>query len=1061
MINDEIEGASESNDDCDDTEKDSFTDEGIDIAVHDQAKKINKEKTETVAEARRRWAMIRFFVLRPTYTLSVLLYLTNLTFSGHYDGGGVLSFQAGVIDPIKNLNALIQMESTSYSECVQQSMNRTVTRINAITEESKVTMEKLFISNREIIMRAQKTANTCLRNTKKARESLIQGREDGMDIPWSNIIAEQNHQNSTTLRSGHQRNLLFGSHTIEKQRNPNSVSDTQSIDNAETVVGSIIGDGTCTVQKRNQTERLLGPDYRIKEEHIATMWDDYTKDSHTSFSKLRDYAQERIAYDSDYFIGQRIEPFLKYLADQSVSVQITGIELNYNVTGMEQNIVEALQVLQHELFEWKQYIDQMAKKMEEIYASVDEFIKVDYTELYDQHKHALEFIEILKSFTLPGMVNKLDLNSLSNMDRFPKVADIMSTMNLTLPELKLELDPDDIHNKFLGVTNACLQVMTEVKDSIQLQSLHSLRGTMQKFTQDLMVQLELKDYNPPTYQGSHHGIVDMNEEVDYHSKFGEETLNRTKQALLNFRVPKSNSTLDTISVGAIERPDINFDDYNFADDTSTQFEPLQAFIPDGLISFCECVRDVLVFLVVYAVVFDMFTMGIQWWRISSMYERGAIPDMPELDFRDNNDNDDDDDDEDNKYKFFLLIIKPLMNPVVVSILGAVFFIMFLVLFIWLPDVQNSCIRSTNGTIMANNMWVPMAINSAGTQGNIWYEKAEQTCSKSTKQQCRSIEVKYKERTQRDHAELVSYQSQHNESLEVLSLFMDCIETTAMTDMVTESCDGLKGYTNTTATITAAIDYNNSANNTNNATATTVAVAVLDFNHRSEEEEFVCPIDSSTTPPSAYRTFASYIDPSVSACFFDDEDGTSNNNIHNWSLLMDDDDDHDHDDDHDDDDTTDTTRHSSTRSYSYYNDDCKRLEQVCEHIPCTVNEEYLRTVTIDTDCRVNVWFIDFFQFLSWFLLHPIVWRWGGLLIYNGFRNSKLEDLIDFESKRCITVHAKMNIHGVLNHGNTAEERHSKYKTVIRASKRNARIEIYRGIIIFIVYGILIITIKCVR
>ena len=329
------------------------------------------------------------------------------------------------------------------------------------------------------------------------------------------------------------------------------------------------------------------------------------------------------------------------------------------------------------------------------------------------------------------------------------------------------------------------------------------------------------------------------------------------------------------------------------------------------------------------------------------------------------------------------------------------------------------------------MWAPMAINYASTKGNTLHDNAKFTCSKSTKQQCKSIETKYKERTQRDHAELVSYQSQHNQSLEVLSLFMDCIDTTAMTDMVTESCDGLKGYTNTTATITAAIDYNNTDNNTNNATAT--AVAVVDFNHQSEEEEFVCPIDSSTTPPSAYRTFASYIDPSVSACFFDDEDGTSNNNIHDWSLLMDDDD-----------------------------DDCKRLEQVCEHIPCNgVNKEYLRTVTIDTDCRVNVWFIDVCQFLSWLCLHHIVLFWGSSRIFNSYRNLKPEKWINLDSKWCITVHAKMNIHGILNHGNTMEERHSKYKTVIRAYKRHAWIERYLGITTFIVYGILIITIKCVR
>ena len=99
--------------------------EGIDKELDtDTIKNGDNEIATEVQKACRIWALIHFYALRPPFNISLLLWLTS-----HTSGHGALTFHSGIVQPIHNLMSLVQMESKSYSECVQQSTNRTYTII--------------------------------------------------------------------------------------------------------------------------------------------------------------------------------------------------------------------------------------------------------------------------------------------------------------------------------------------------------------------------------------------------------------------------------------------------------------------------------------------------------------------------------------------------------------------------------------------------------------------------------------------------------------------------------------------------------------------------------------------------------------------------------------------------------------------------------------------------------------------------------------------------------------------------------------------------------------------
>ncbi len=158
----------------------SFEDEDQDSTHTDGSVAVAPTK---VLESRRRWALFHFYALRPAFSVSLILYLASIT-----SGRGALTFRSGVVDPIRNLASLVRMESKAYADCVQQFTNFTARHLEQLAQEDGENARRILQSNAKILQQAEDAVSECHRDMEKARESLSQWRQDGMDIPWKDVL---------------------------------------------------------------------------------------------------------------------------------------------------------------------------------------------------------------------------------------------------------------------------------------------------------------------------------------------------------------------------------------------------------------------------------------------------------------------------------------------------------------------------------------------------------------------------------------------------------------------------------------------------------------------------------------------------------------------------------------------------------------------------------------------------------------------------------------------------------------------------------------------------------
>ena len=187
----------------------------------------------------------------------------------------------------------------------------------------------------------------------------------------------------------------------------------------------------------------------------------------------------------------------------------------------------------------------------------------------------------------------------------------------------------------------------------------------------------------------------------------------------------------------------------------------------------------------------------------------------------------------------------------------------------------------------------------------------------------------------------------------------------MSEMITESCCGLKGY--------KTVDCSSSS-------------------------DYVCPIDFSTSPPSAYRPFATYLDSS--AC---------QEQLHEWTLV--------------------------DEKY-----ECASLKEACYHIPCHgVNDEWIHKYTAQTDCKAELWIIESCQFWSAVIFHFIALYAICSLIYLGCRDVHWREI----SPDSIRLRTRLRENGELAKGNELQERLEQISTEIQWFERKARLQVFMG------------------
>lgn len=729
-------------------------------------------ETATTAEVqahRTNMTIIHFLFTLPKWSIGLFLFLASHT-------SPVRTMKLAIQTPIQELQALVQLESQSYRNCVRNSSPRLQRLLDTVAADDRNELAKVHDANKKQLQAAQDVTDTCLSNTQTARRVLLQWQDDGMALPW----------------------WLESDDTIA-----NASSTFQR----------------CTAQERNQTERLLGNDFAALEDQVAFELDLYVEDSESSLERVQSYAVARVDYDYRYFIQDRIQPALDYLAKHSAEIQAIAVTFEVDLSQLQARFRETLHKLETALEHAKGHIDVLQRKLEEFVGSIHQF-HAAYTELYRRLELSVEFTAKLLP-TGVNLPNFLDMSKL-NVPEF-----YLPDTPLSWPEL--EIDYQSINDLLEEMAEQCTLIMMEILDNVQAQAADQLRAFVQELAEGLNQLLELRDYDPPQFEGSQKGIVTMADQFHFQTERGEEIRQWTGEAFSNLR--RQAADVD-FNASTIRQPNISAADYSYVENT-TKFEYLSLLLPS--FSLPEVFTETIDWLMANTWAVDIFLQVFRLWKLESTYSKGAIPDMPELDYVG-----DAAEQSQTKYYMLSLIFKGILSPYLVIVACMCLPLCLVVIFFWFPHVHESCVASSEGTFVGRNLLSPLLINQADTAGNLLYLGLEASCYQAQRQVCTGIGTESQAQFHADWSKLHSFQEQHNISLQSLDLMGTCLDDNAMTMMMEDSCCGLKGYETTGC---------------------------------STPRPFTCPIDSSVTPHTAFLPFETYLsEPSCQETFF------------NWTMV---------------------------------------------------------------------------------------------------------------------------------------------------------------------------------
>jgi hypothetical protein len=839
--------------------------------------------------------IIHFLLSLPKWSFGLFLFLASYT-------NPLPETQFAFSEPIARLGTLVQMEAASYQDCVQRTARKMGKQLEETAKQDQQVLQEIHDSNRLHIQNAQGIMVTCLANTQKARQSLMQWEKDGMTLPWA--------------------------------------------------VPANASSEICTPHRRNQTAQFLGQNFQRYDDQASDAMESYVDDSQSSLGRMHAYAQERFAYDLQYFVMDRVQPALDYLAEQTARIQTVAITFELDLFLLEGKFRHTLLRLETLLEKAKHHIDVLQEKLEDFKVSIVAF-HAGYGDLY----HRLELTIDFATELLPPGANLPDFLDLSKLH----IAEFYLP-NTALHWPKLDLDYRAIHDLLDETAQECMVIIMEILETVQAQANQQLRHAMQELANALMNILELKGYNPPTFQGSQDDIGNLDEELDYQSQRGKETQKWVKQALANLRLQEWNVENDDVSI-----PELPKANYSYVQN-ETSFEYLAMLLPN--INIPELLADLVVWILANTWVLEVAIQFYRLYRLEAVYAMGAIPNLPEINY---GDIEDDSGAYQTKYLIMMMIVKCLLRPHLFIIALLCLPIGVVTVGFWFPHVHQSCVVTTEGTFLARNILSPLLINQANAFGNAQYLSTKFSCQQSQRHLCTDIAAQAEARHQTDWTAFHSVHAQHNQSLEALSLLKDCLEVDTMTELMNEACCGLKGY-NTTGCLFPG--------------------------------DMICPIDSTTTPPSAYLHLETYL-----------SDFSCQQDFH-WSL--------------------------SNAQYS-----CEGLVEVCEQIPCAgVNKDLIRSHSIETDCKAELYAIQFSYFLMATILHAIVINVVCTLLLNGIQRLYWRKLnpCGFIFKTTIRED------GTLANGTELEERSQKVALTVQRFETVTKIQFGMGIAVLFAYVI---------
>lgn len=584
---------------------------------------------------------------------------------------------------------------------------------------------------------------------------------------------QQAQQENQDLIEQAQRRSRECWHSADKARE--SIQAWRAVNGMEAVTNA-----TCSDNDRVFLASFVAEDSAVLiEGEISSVVQDYVETSTRSLENFHGYAQERLQYDYHFFVTSRIQPTLDLLNATKndmlggpFTFLIDEIDLRTRLAASLQEVANLLEKAEAHIHDLEVRIRDYANSVDQLYSSYEDV----YQRILDGAEFVMEFLPVGS-----------DLPDLFDLTTVPRGTSLLPDF-YHYPTDDFFMASQEILDR---TTERCLLVLEDIYAQVEHQAQHKLRGSANGIVDRLSSLLILDDYQPPSFQGSQDGIDTLAEEVDHLESMGLQAETSAKAALDYLRplLEKSSFQEDMEVVSA--KKGWNQSASSFAEDASTtSFEYHQPIFPS--LSIPELLKTMVSWILANAWIVEVAVQALRLWALEAKYSKGVIPDLPIIDYEEEDLNDD----SNKEHSTLVILIKTMLSAfaspgylVVLTFIP----ICFGVMVIWRPHVTSTCQGTNQGTYLANHFLAPLLINEANAAGNMVYLQGELECRARQRSICDEMEMRAGALFQSDVAALHAISTQRNESLKAIEAMESCIDLDTKAQQLEEACCGLKGF----------------------------------------------------------------------------------------------------------------------------------------------------------------------------------------------------------------------------------------------------------------------------
>lgn len=945
----------EEHSECDNEENDAPIDNQVQIELTNMQEVgdgdddvMDEEEQDRLHRNRTLMTVLHFVLTYPRWSLSLFLLLASRSL--------VMPTPNHAIErPLKALDIFVQQERTLYADCVKEAFStpRIQRQINKTVVAELDRIGNIRHSNLQLLQNVQTDSGTCFNASRKARNALsVWYQTTGHLALWPNSTTNGTIINNQTLSTANS--------TVPDLHTQCTSGDRSHI--AAVLNIPLDDSGNRTGDSGDKATSYL---------------DVYRTSSHSSFQRVIDYAKDRSAYDYDYFVGVKIQGTLGQLQGMRVDMPDA---FTLEQLGILDDLIALLQAILDALRDAYVRVDLLTVRLMEFHASINAFY-VNYLDLYSRLSLASDFVQdfLPAGFPMPAY---LDMSGIP-------IGEVLLPNIFELP--KFNVDLPNIEDMLSEYIRQLVQLLAKALAELAETVAEHVREALEELLEELRKLLTLEDYNPPKYVGSHDGIDSPSEELEYTEQLGDEARKETLNAINHV------STSNVRTPEPVELDDDQPRNYTFESSpsllenrSSTMFSYLEPRFPT--FSIPGFIRGLFKWVFMYQWIIELVIQMLRLWRLRKRYERNATPDLPEIDFGEEDVHQKEEDRRQKASTMAVLqvtVLKHFMTPWMA--LGLILFpFAILGVTVWFPHVKRTCVHSRQGTVVARNLLAPMLINKANLPGNTLYAAKEIQCQNNLRRTCNVMFAESDFLYRQDSESLTAAQRRFEQSLDILVPFGRCVDTPFLDIEFEQHCCGLEGY--------GGIDGNCSL---------------------TLQQKELCPIDNTTFPPRSFRPMSEYLD--IPVC-----------SLHINSSSS----------------ATDLLRHGGRLPDSHFN--CSVLEDLCtDAVPCSgADTNLIRSMAIEADCSVEVYIIKCCLLVLLALYHAIMVNLCSTLAFSSIKHLKWRSL----KPDGIKFKTRVTSDGRLVRGDDRDERKGRIEAAMRRFELTGWVQLGLAIVIFFIWFI---------